>query len=128
MIDDERERRLAFNEVVARDVNRFVDEVASGWYDRDEEVEFRCECSRQDCDARIRLTRDEYISAHEDPLVLVLAAGHENLEIEEVAGHVREYVLARKVGAGAEVARGEVARGEPTVPPAGPPPLRTPLA
>ena len=103
-MDEERQRRLALNEALARDVNRFVDEVASGWYEPHEPIEFRCECSREVCDERVLLTRDDYVSAHADSLTFVLVPGHENLEIEEVSGRMGDYLKVRKFGPGAEVA------------------------
>ena len=103
-MDEQRQRRLAVNEALARDVNRFVDDVASGWYEPHEPIEFRCECSREVCDEPVRLTRDDYVAVHDDPRAFVLVPGHENLEIQEVAGRVADYMVVRKIGPGAQVA------------------------
>lgn len=100
----ERERRLAFNEALARDVNELVEEVAHGWFDADELVEFRCECVDPGCSERLRLTRAEYASVRASALTFVVVAGHVDPEIEELAGNIRDYQLLRKTGHGRDVA------------------------
>ena len=85
--DEDRERRLALNEALARDVNELVDQVASGWFAPDELVEFRCECVRASCAERLTLTREEYASVRTDPLTFAVYPGHESLDVEEVVAH-----------------------------------------
>lgn len=101
---DHRERRLALNEALSRDVNELVDEVASGWFEAEERVEFRCECVRPSCVERVSLTRGEYATVRESPLDFVVRPGHESLEVEDVVAHIREYPVVRKRGPGAAIA------------------------
>jgi hypothetical protein len=101
----DRAARLALNEAIARDANELVDEVAARWFERDEDVTFRCECVRADCLDLIALNREEYASVRESPTQFVVVAGHEDLSVEEVVGHIRSYPLVRKTGVGADVAR-----------------------
>lgn len=108
---DDRERRMALNEALARDVNELVDEIASGWFDTGETVEFRCECVQPSCVERIELTRHEYATVRESPLTFVVRPGHEMLDVEEVVGHVRDHPIVRKKGPGAGVAEATDPRG-----------------
>lgn len=104
-MSEERERRLAQNEAVARDVNEVVDEVAGAWFEPDERLEFRCECSRAECTAHVSLTGPEYQYVRSDARRFVVVAGHEDPTIEHEVGRIGEYVLVEKHGAGADVAR-----------------------
>jgi len=102
--DAQRARRLALNEALARDVNELVDDGASGWFDPDELVEFRCECVRAACSERIPLTRAEYATVRESPLTFVVQPAHESPDVEEVLAHIREFPIVRKLGPGVSVA------------------------
>jgi hypothetical protein len=101
---DERERRLALNEAIARDVNELVDDVAETWFRDEDLVDFRCECVQRHCVEPVRLTREEYTSVRDDATTFVVTPGHEDPELEEIIGHIREYPLVRKLGAGRDVA------------------------
>jgi hypothetical protein len=104
-VSAERERRLAVNEALSRDVNEVVDDVAGAWFDVDERIEFRCECSRPECAGHVSLTRREYDAVRSDAVRFVVLRGHEDAEIENEIGRIREYLLVEKRGEGAEVAR-----------------------
>lgn len=95
----ERERRLAENEALAREVNEAVKDVAEDWFDPDEQIEFRCECARATCTEPVSLTRREYESIRVAAVHFVVVAGHEEPEIELAAGRIRDYLLVEKVGA-----------------------------
>ncbi|HVM17847.1 MAG TPA: hypothetical protein VM290_09725 [Gaiellaceae bacterium] len=104
-MDDDRQRRLAENEALARDVNEVVERVAGSWFREEERLGFRCECSRAGCRSHVALTRGEYESVRGDALRFVVVPGHENAEIEREVGRIREYLIVEKRGAGADVAR-----------------------
>ncbi len=103
-MDDATQRKLAFNETLARDVNERVSDVSSEWFGHEEQIEFRCECADESCYAPIRLTRDQYLGVREDARQFVVVPGHENPEIEEVVAELGEWSVVRKTGAGVDVA------------------------
>ncbi len=101
---DERERRLAKNETLFRDVNDKIEEIAVAHGSDEHEYEFMCECSNIDCNLRVRLTLGAYEQARSDPTVFLAAPGHELPEIEDVIFRCDEYQLVRKFGEAAELA------------------------
>jgi hypothetical protein len=99
---DAREKRLAENEAIFRDINERIEEAAA-WGGRDEHVfEFFCECSNTDCTLLLPMTLSEYERVRADPTQFVVAPGHELPEIEAVALRTDAYQVVRK--------RGEAAR------------------
>jgi hypothetical protein len=104
---DAREERLAKNEIVFRDVNERIEDmaVAQALLLRDErDLGFLCECSNVDCTLRLRLTLTDYEQARSDPAQFVVALGHELPEIEEVVFIGDGYQVVRKQGAAAMIA------------------------
>jgi hypothetical protein len=104
---DAREERLAKNEIVFRDVNERIEDmaVAQAQLLRDErDLGFLCECSNVDCTLRLRLTLTDYEQARSDPAQFVVALGHELPEIEEVVFIDDGYQVVRKQGAAAVIA------------------------
>ena len=102
--EEDRQRRLALNEALARDVNELVDGIAAGWFESEELVDFRCECARSSCGERLPLTRAEYASVRESPTSFVLVAGHEDPELEVVVRPLRGHLVVSKIGAGVGIA------------------------
>ena len=104
-MDQDRERRLALNEAVARDVNERVESVASGWHDPEEQIQLICECSNESCSERIHVTSVEYheVREHEDRFMVIDA--HVNEEIERRVGTVGDATVVEKIGEGRDVAR-----------------------
>jgi hypothetical protein len=103
MIDEPRARMLAENELLAREVNERVGEVAGSWYDESESVEFICECSLEDCTERVRLRMREYREVRSDPHWFVMTPAHVIRQIERPVRTIGDVVIAEKVGAGREV-------------------------
>jgi hypothetical protein len=104
---DAREERLAKNEIVFRDVNERIEDmaVAQALLLRDErDLGFLCECSNVDCTLRLQLTLTDYEQARSDPAQFVVALGHELPEIEEVVFIGDGYQVVRKEGAAAMIA------------------------
>jgi hypothetical protein len=107
LVMDAREERLAKNEIVFRDVNERIEDmaVAQALLLRDQrDLGFLCECSNVDCTLRLRLTLTDYEQARSDPAQFVVALGHELPEIEEVAFIGDGYQVVRKEGAAAMIA------------------------
>jgi hypothetical protein len=103
-VTEDRQRRLALNEALAREVNEVVDGLAAGWFDPEEPIEFRCECVDVGCEERVPLTRDEYLGVRSNRYWFIVVPGHEALEVERVVRRAREFVVVEKLGAGRDVA------------------------
>lgn len=94
---EERDRRLAQNEVLFREVNERVSDLATGLGD-DGGYEYLCECANRDCTFRIGLTAGEYEEVRVDPRQFVVLPGHYTPEIEELAAKHAGHWIVRKSG------------------------------
>jgi hypothetical protein len=108
---DAREERLVENEIIFRDLNERIEEVAAGQGEDSHVFEFVCECSNIDCSLRLPLRRAEYERARARGDQFIVAPGHELPEIEEVIERNNRYQLVRKRGDAARVAEAEDSRG-----------------
>jgi len=108
---DERERRLAENERLFREVNEGIEQAALRQGQDGHVYEFLCECSNLDCGLALKLNLETYERARADPQVFVVASGHELPEIEDVIFRGPNYELVRKHGEAARVARKDDPRG-----------------
>jgi hypothetical protein len=102
---DERERRLAQNELLFRGVNERIGTAAAHQGGDEHVYEFLCECSNIDCTLRLELTLAQYERARSDPRQFLVAPGHDLPEIEEVVERGDGYQLVRKAGEAGELAR-----------------------
>jgi hypothetical protein len=100
----EREKRLATNEVLFREMNERVEErlqqVAAGPMAFD----IVCECGDLDCTHRITLTTDEYVEAHASPKQFTVVPGHAIADIEDVVARTDRFEVVRKHGVAGDVA------------------------
>ena len=104
---DERERRLAKNEALFRDINEEIEAVAFRLGSDDEHVyEFLCECANVDCDLRLALSLDDYERVRMNPVWFAVAPGHALPEIEDVIERRDAYQVVEKRGEAAELVRG----------------------
>jgi hypothetical protein len=101
---DARERRLAQNETLFREVNERIEDLALTHTDDDHVYEFLCECSNAHCDLRLSLPLSTYEQARRDSATFIVAAGHDLPEIEEVILRCSGFQLVRKHGQAAELA------------------------
>jgi hypothetical protein len=104
----QREKRLARNEALCREVNERVAEVA----ERFTEVEahtrlgFICECEAAECTEPVTTTLAEYQAIRAEPTRFAILPGHERLEIERVVErHPNYFVVEKRDEDAAEVAR-----------------------
>jgi hypothetical protein len=99
----ERQRRLAANESLVRDVNERIEEGAERFELR--AAEFLCECARETCNERIRMPLREYeaVRAHGERFAIV--PGHEIPDVERVVEAQVDWAVVEKFDAGADVAR-----------------------
>jgi hypothetical protein len=100
----EREKRLATNEALFREMNERVEErlqqVAAGPMTFD----ILCECADLECMHRITLTTDEYVEAHANPRQFTVVPGHEILDVEDVVLKTDRFEVVRKHGVAGDVA------------------------
>jgi hypothetical protein len=102
---DPREERLANNEVLFRDINERIADVAGpqGIPGDDHVYEFLCECSNIGCDLRLPLTLAVYEDVRKEATQFIVAPGHELPEIEIVLSRAEGYQVVRKQGDAAEL-------------------------
>lgn len=109
---DARERRLARNETLFREVNERIEDLALTHADEDHLYEFLCECSNANCDLRLPLPLSTYEQARTDSAVFIVAEGHDLPEIEDVVLRGAGFQLVRKHGEAAELAKAMDPRNE----------------
>ena len=91
---EKRLERITRNEALLRSVNERIEELSHGVGDG--RVDFICECGRDGCEERIRMTGDEYDAIHEEDDRFALAPGHETEEIERVVARHDGYWVVDK--------------------------------
>ena len=94
---DAREKRLAQNEALFREVNERVDAVAHQ-LGPDVPYEFLCECANAGCTFRLTLPPSVYEAVRADPKQFVVLPDHYTPEIEELALQEDTYWVVRKTG------------------------------
>jgi hypothetical protein len=92
--DQRRRDRLARNEVLFREVNERVKQVAPDG--PGEPIDFLCECGDAGCTRTISLRRPEYEHARSEPTFFAITPGHEILEIERVIERHERFYIVRK--------------------------------
>lgn len=100
-MNEERARRVAVNESLARQINETV--VAMGRGQSDEFV-ITCECGDAGCSERIPVTQELYERAREEPVLFLLRPGHEQPDVETVVDQGAEWEIVRKIGLAAAIA------------------------
>jgi len=103
-MDEERARRLARNEAIARDVNEATGEVAARWHRDDEPIELICECSQESCSERVRVTASEYAEVRAHDARFLVRDEHVREEIERRVGTAGDATVVEKIGPGRQVA------------------------
>lgn len=104
-MEDLQAKRLAHNETIFRRVNELVrDAEARVQHDF---PRFVCECSNIDCDRRILVPLDVYISVRDDRSRFVIHPGHAMTDIERVVDTFDDFEIVEKIGIGREIAEGD---------------------
>jgi hypothetical protein len=88
--------RLARNQVLFREVNERLVEVAAAW--GTDPVDFLCECSRLDCKVTISLDLADVRSSSN---LFVIAPEHETPEVERIVGANHRFTLVEKTNGAA---------------------------
>jgi hypothetical protein len=98
---DEREQRLAQNEVLFREVNERVETLAHQ-LGPNVPYEFLCECANADCTFRLTLPLKAYESVRADPQQFVVLPLHYTPEVEDLVLKEDAYWVVRKTGEAGE--------------------------
>lgn len=98
---DERDKRLAQNEALFREVNERVDDLAADWHIGSQE--YFCECANPDCTFRVQLERSEYQAVRADATQFFVLPGHFTPEIEALVSSENDrFWVVKKQGDAAE--------------------------
>jgi hypothetical protein len=100
---EQRDERLANNEVIFRTVNESIDQQAARFGGLDT-YEFICECATSECFDRIALTREQYESVRQHGKRFFVAPGHQDLQVELVVESHGTFVVVEKDGSAGIVA------------------------
>jgi hypothetical protein len=98
---DERQQRMAQNELLFRHVNEQIQAldtrlgVTGGDLQR-----FLCECGDAQCTDRVELTVEEYERAHDEPATFAIVDGHQDPRVETVVERSDRFSVVRKKDGG----------------------------
>ena len=99
---EERLERTARNESLFREVNDRIEELskdveAQGIAPDGGLIEFHCECGRESCDERVRMTVVEYQCVRSDNDRFAIVPGHETPEMEAVVEANGRFLVVDKL-------------------------------
>ena len=100
----ERDKRLAVNEALFREMNERVEERVQASVGTEAAFAILCECADVDCVERILLTPLEYEAAHADPAQFTVLPGHAAVDVEMIVTRNERFEVVRKHGLAGEVA------------------------
>jgi hypothetical protein len=97
-----REDRIVRNEALFRELNERVREIeealtARGVAEPSTYGEYFCECGRDDCTEKVRLTHEEYERVRSHPLHFAIVPGHEILSVERVVDTTDRFATVEKL-------------------------------
>ena len=102
---DAREKRLALNETMFREINeRLESRILVYTGDPEPELMVLCECANPDCIERLTLSPDEYAEVRSDSRQFVIVPGHEYIDIEEIVYRTDRFEIVRKTGGAGDIA------------------------
>lgn len=99
---EKREEDLANTEILFREVNESIQELAGGLGGDD--YEFVCECSAIACTDRVKLSRREYERVRAEGTRFFVVPGHEDPAVELVVATTGTYLIVEKDGHAGTVA------------------------
>jgi hypothetical protein len=97
------QERYARNESLFREVNERIAEVNEN-FEVEDQMDFLCECGREECLETVRLTRTDYERIRADGTCFVVKPGHEDAAVEEIAERHDEFLVVVKSGEAGEEA------------------------
>jgi hypothetical protein len=95
---DDREKRLAQNEALFREVNEKVEAIASLHGDDDHVYEFYCECANADCTLHVAATLTTYENVRKHPTRFLVFPEHALPDIEDVLERAEGHWVVEKTG------------------------------
>jgi hypothetical protein len=101
-VEDQREQRMASNEVVARHFNDTIEH--AGPPVGAPQSTFICECVREDCAERIDITIQAYGAVRLYPRRFLVVRGHEEPEIETTVEAHGNFLVVEKRGEAGRIA------------------------
>jgi len=109
---DARRVRAAKNQSLLREVNERIEHLEAGQTRRSvfeemrlgKEIDLACECMDETCTERVTMTVGEYEELRSDSNMFFVRPGHDVREVEVILREESNYVVVRKIGAGALVA------------------------
>jgi hypothetical protein len=90
-----REERITANELMFREVNERIDDLADR-VPTVAELDFVCECGQPNCTGKIPLTQEEYEAVRSDGRRFVTLPGHETTDLERVVERYDDYQVVEK--------------------------------
>jgi hypothetical protein len=104
---NERERRIAENEALFRDLNEEVGAVAHSFSSGGEPrtFDFLCECGDATCALPVPMRVAEYEDLRRSPIRFLVVPGHQSAGVEVVVESHDAYLVVEKTGAAAEIVR-----------------------
>ena len=94
----ERERRLALNEAMFREVNERVQDMTETFDSDTGTFEIICECADKSCTERLSVPTSLYERVRSDATHFLLRPGHEDATVERVIETFDSYVIVEKNG------------------------------
>ena len=88
-------QRLVRNQVIFREVNERLRDLADGVPDGN--AEYLCECSDVHCIEKIALRQLEYETVRARPKTFFIVDGHERIEVERVVDQLDSYIVVEKI-------------------------------
>ena len=101
---DDRDKRLAQNEALFREVNERVESIAARHGDDDHVYEFYCECANPDCTMHVPATLGTYEAVRGNGRRFLVKPEHALPEAETVVERSEEWWVIEKVGRAGEYA------------------------
>lgn len=93
---DERARRSAENEAVARMANEKLEDLNTTFSTFSGTFAITCECGSPSCIEQINVGHDDYTRIRADPRDFAVVRGHESHDVEHVIAEHDGYVVVRK--------------------------------
>ena len=94
----ERERRLALNEAMFREVNERVEDMTKTFDSDTGTFEIVCECADKACTERLSVPTSVYERVRSDATHFLLSPGHEDPTVERVIETFDSYIVVEKEG------------------------------
>ena len=97
---DERERRVAQNEALFREVNERAVDVHTRWAEGGATgtMSIVCECGREACVETIELASPAYEAVREHPARFIVREGHDLPDVERIVERAPGYAVVEKTG------------------------------